>query len=270
MQRLVLCDDTYGPTDVTGKYVTGDRRSFVAVEIAINRIAELKTAIKIWHNLVISAEILIDRFHFTDIFNRRGVWKDNDDFAFMTFAYFVQLFKEFQISTYLQTIESYTLDEHKPYMEKYGFSFPEQFFGIDTKDTEGKALMWGICQFLLSMKDSDFGLIQIDQGLKKPGSVINISDYKGGLKIEFHDSRSNSLLQFADFVAFMINRSNIIQNKETLSEIDQIFMSFWVEMSTSINCETMSLVPINLNESHKSQFEQAHEMDRLKKGLEKK
>jgi hypothetical protein len=172
MERIFVCDDTYGPNDKSGKYVLGSRKTFVGVELNSIKVESLETAIKIWKNIINHNAIDIERFHFSDIFNRRGNWKNRDYFALLTFQYFVELFKEYQIELFVQTFDDKTIIEMDERIAAMGLSLPKTFVGIDLNTNETRAFTFLIGQIIKSLPVEDSAIIFIDQGIRKKNTII--------------------------------------------------------------------------------------------------
>jgi hypothetical protein len=65
----------------------------------------------------------------------------------------------------------------------------------------------------------------------------------------------------------MVNKSNLIQIKNDLSDMDHFFLDCWEEMGKKINSKKMKKEEIDLNNNHITQFEEIQKEDRFNKGL---
>lgn len=263
--RYFVCDDTYGPDTVDDIYITKERRTFVAIEIDADGYQQISETIIEYKNEMHSHGITIDRFHFSDIFNRRGAWKGHDDLAKQTFELFSQLFIEFQKETFTQTFERYSISEHEAEMRKHKMAWPDSFFGVKTDSQESQCFTMLLFRIILSNPNRERCVVKVDQGLRSDGAKHEDSNFN--MTVEFLAAENNPILQFADFAAFMINRSNVVQTRKEFSWADTYFLTFWQEISKHINCKTMRPIEIDLNQDIAPQFYSAQEEKRIENGL---
>src|SRR6266446_2735014 len=112
---FIAIDDTYGPEQDTGSvYVTGARRTHVAVVFRDGEVAEIRQQLGNCRNFV--TEMLgrqVSEFHFTDIYNRSGPWasaqkSENLDII----AAFASIYREYRWPVFVQTVDDRTMADH--------------------------------------------------------------------------------------------------------------------------------------------------------------
>ena len=107
----------------------------------------------------------------------------------------------------------------------------------------------------------------IDEGRQKAGTSIGsflFHDWSfkfGGI---YESSKSEALLQLADFVAFCVNRSTHLGAKKERTEVDNWFLNLVGNMG--INCDDLQVkeLPVGFPVDD---FDDLHISDRGKKGL---
>ena len=261
--RIILCDDSHGSSELASKYVTGQRRTYVGVEIDYNCQKNLSNAIDKWREEISPVVKGVSAFHFTDVLNCRPgtVWENKREWAFATFDAFALLFEKYQIETFVQTIEPYSLKDRA--------NIPKEFMGIKIENNSHIAFLFMIGRILRTRQKGDCIRLLVEESVdtRKAGNVISSSRTDPDLILDFQ-SKQNNLLQFADFVAFMVNRMNHIEAKgKVTSDIDEKMLEIGRKIAETMNCKTMIYTDIDLNKDLKTQFEAMRILDRDSKNL---
>lgn len=241
----IAIDDTYGPTNgPSSKYVTGARKTWVAVEFDDHEVAEIRSGIKNTLTAIKTQfNILVQEFHFTDIYNRISPWNQLPDRENLKIIEaFADLYYRNNWVVHIQTIDERTLKDHG--IESI-IAKPE---GLNLKNRDELALF-----FMLSKIKSRIGKSQninliIDEGLKKNNHQIgNLLFHGYHFHGSFQSSSNDPLLQIADFLAFAINRCTHLMLKENRSETDLWFLDLIASME--INSTDINYFSINENSS---------------------
>lgn len=261
----VAIDDTYGPEAITPtKYVTGARRTYVAVEFPDAQVAYIRQNIRdcvTWLEAKLGTSLL--EFHFSEIYNRRGAWKsclNGENLRVVSF--FAELYQLHRWRVHIQTVDERTFSDHN--VDPAGIAD-----GIDLCERDGQAL------FLLLLKVRDVLpppperiVMRIDAGRSKPGSLLAPRIFRrwAGLydgRYEF--SHADPLIQVADFLAFSINRSTHLATKPTITKIDQEFL----DMVGNMEIRSSDIIRVGSTiASIRQDLDMAHSEDRIAKGLE--
>jgi len=263
----IAIDDTYGPNIIgKSKYVTGSRRSHVAVFFPDNEVDEIRTQLRSMLEYVESElSIQAEEFHFTDIYNRRGVWancKQGENIAvFQTFA---QIYSQYKWKIEIQTIDDRTFSDH-------GIKgFDEEIDGLDLSKRPDLSLA-----FLLLVKVKPVlrtikgqSMIIVDEGIGTAGTEFGdqlFHDLGERVKCRFSTGVDEPLLQIADFFAYSINRSTHLAFKENRTDFDNSFLDLIGSME--INCPDINTVSA-VHDFTADSADQVHAESRKKKGLE--
>lgn len=263
----IAIDDTYGPNVIgKSKYVTGSRRSHVAVFFPNNAVDEIRAQLRSMLEYV-ESELAIPakEFHFTDIYNRRGVWancEQRENIAiFQTFAH---IYSQNKWKIEILTVDDRTLNDHKI---KW---FDGEIDGLDLSKRPDFSLA-----FLLLVKVKpvlhtikEQSIIIVDEGIGKAGTEFGAQlfhDLAERVKCRFSTGVDEPLLQIADFLAYSINRSTHLAYKENRTDFDNQFLDLIGSME--MNCPDIMSVsaPQNFTADH---ADQVHAVSRKKKGLE--
>jgi len=263
----IAIDDTYGPkVGQKSKYVTGDRRTHVAVLFQDSEVEYIREQIK---NLLqeVSKDIgqEVKEFHFVDMYNRMGPWKNvEDEYNLDIIELFADIYKMYKWEVVIQTIDNHTVSEH-------GIEFVSgKIDGLDLSTKEGQSLVFLLIKIQEKLKINSTPLkIYMDEGNKKPGAsfATNLfedwcSEYEG----IYASSEKEPLLQIADFLAFSINRVTHLSLKKNRTDIDLWFINLIGNME--INCSDISRTKLNIDFDAKD-FDKLHEKHRELKHLTK-
>ncbi len=260
----IAIDDTYGPEEQTESvYVTGARRTHVAVVFEDNSVDEIRGEIQ--NCLDRFAENLTMRpveFHFSDIFNRRNVWKELPERANLgIFAAFSEIYTWYRWKILLQTIDEQIFIDH-PQM----YAIP-RLDGLNPLNRSDLSLLWLCLKIRIALKPSKPPLrLLVDQGNCSPGTSFGgqiFCDWGDQFSGQYSASSKEPLIQIADFLAFTINRSTHLQMKKVRTETDNWFLDLVGKMD--INCD--DLMQTSLPEDFTvSDFDALHKHDRINKG----
>lgn len=268
----VAIDDTYGSGDADRtKYVTRDRRTYVAVEFPDSQAEGLREGVRLLlQDLPARAGVTADEFHFTDIYNRRGPWKNCSEGSNLeVFSEFANLYREFQWTVYIQTVDDRTLADH-------GVTLTGEFDGIDLGSREGQALFFLLARLRRELPPPPEPLVvRVDEDSRRPpgtrfGSEM-FREWGAGYDGMFESSASDPLVQIADFLAFSINRNtylamkNDVAGERQLTDIDWWFLKMFSAMG--IRSDQLEWVPAGPQPLAVT-VDKLHARDRRTKGLE--
>lgn len=263
---MYICiDDTYGPeASSVSRYVTGARRSHVAVIFEDNEVDSVRNETNDLLKYFNSKGIEANEFHFTDIYNRRGAWKKAENFEnFEAIELFSKMYAEKKWPVKIQTIDNRTFKDH-------GYNPPK--IKVDSLDTSKRsdlslfALIFIHIKPLIEDIPGEIRLI-LDEGRRKAGTKFGyriFSDLKNRYSGSYESSKDEPLLQMADFIAFIINRSTHLSLKTDRSEMDYKFLR--IIENIDINCSGIVKTTSEKNYSI-DDFDKIHDLDRLSKGL---
>lgn len=167
-------------------------------------------------------------FHFTEIYNGKGPYRE---IAIRVRLALLEFFAEIAVAEGVIFIaQSIDSTASKNVIDGFAKSFPARTQVFDTRSPKDISL------FLLLLKVRDLLLdreamaaVFMDEGWKKNGVALSLPApwdiaFRDGLVMS---GRSHEIwgLQFADFGAFVLNRSQMLIGKEALTQIDLAFMS---------------------------------------------
>ncbi|WP_212509560.1 hypothetical protein [Agrobacterium tumefaciens] len=261
----VAIDDTYGPIDAQPtRYVTGARRTYVAVEFPDQQVEEVREGVRACLNeMPRLLGISPAEFHFVDIYNRKKVWENAPEGQNLRmFEFFAHMYRQYRWKVHVQTVDERTLADHK--VTLFG-----KVDGIELNERDGQALF-----FLLVKLKNDLPrppeklTIRIDSGRRKSGSAFASAvfrEWESQYDGRYASSDAEPLIQIADFLAFSINRSTHLQMKRHLTDIDVMFL----ELVSSMNIRSPDIVhSIGKRNNIMADLDAALEKDRAEKGLE--
>lgn len=264
----IAIDDTYGQAgDGTSEYVTNKRRTHVAVVFQDQDVQQVREQLKNYLSEVQSQTgINASEFHFVEIYNRTGTWaslkNNNSGINLDIIERFAEIYSENMWPVHIQTVDDLTLTDHGV------TGFDNIIDGLDLKKREDQSLLFLLIKLKQRYKSMNEPItLVVDEGRRKPGTEFG--------KMTFHDwpktyigmyqsSKSEPLLQIADFLAFSINRLTHITLKSRRTEIDNWFIALCSFMR--INSPDLAWSPIPKNFSPRD-VDNVHKNDRRKKGL---
>jgi hypothetical protein len=261
----IAIDDTYGPVGTTDSiYVTGARRTHVAVVFGDHEVDHVRQEIK---ECLCSMTELIPtapaEFHFVDIYNRREPWNQLPERANLgIFAAFAEIYSHYRWKVFLQTIDDQIFTDH-PEMH----NVPD-LDGLNSSDRSDLSLLWLCIKLRIAFKVAKPPLrLLVDQGRRSPGTSFGnqiFGDWGDQFSGQYSASCDEPLIQIADFLAFLINRSTHLQMKNERTETDNWFLDLVGKMK--INCEDLvqASLPIDFTVTD---FDELHSSDRIRKGF---
>lgn len=224
--KYIAIDDTYSQTKVkTSSYITGDRRSHVAVIFNSEEAKEVRSQLAGCLDCINEKfGINATEFHFADIYNKNKSWSSLPNEAnLMIFDFFFKIYQSYRWPIIIQTIDHHTFSDHKLNM-----SGKLSFFDLSKK--EHLSLLWILFKIKNNFSDNPEDLnIIIDEGIRKAGTELPkvfFNNYNANVKC-FFSASTDPLLQIADFIAYSINKSTNIAIKSKKSEIDMLFLDMF-------------------------------------------
>jgi hypothetical protein len=262
----IAIDDTYGPHgNFTSEYVTGSRRTHVAVVFEDSEVSHIRKQVQDCLNYI--SELLPTpptEFHFVDIYNRKGVWNSLPKHANLSiFEAFAEIYRQHHWKVFLQTIDNLTIADH-PVMLKL-----PSFDGLDTTNRADLSLYWLCIKLRLAFKETKPPIkLFVDQGVKGPGKSFGneiFCDWGDNFSGEYSSS-TEPLVQIVDFMAFIVNRSTYLSIKEVRTETDNWFLNLVGTME--IYCAELPRRTFSKNFTI-ADFDNEIRIGRLKKGFRK-
>jgi len=261
----IAIDDTYGPEDAKpSKYVTGARRTYVAVQFPDAEVEEVRENVRqclgeLPHLLGISPK----EFHFADIYNRYGAWKQiPKGHNLRVFEFFAEIYRQYRWRVHVQTVDERTLADH-------GLEISGSLDGMELGERDGQALFFLLLKLKKAVPPPPERLVlRIDAGRSKPGVAFASAVFREwGNRYDgrFAASDAEPLIQIADFVAFSINRSTHLQIKPQRTETDLWFL----DLIGRMGIQSADLIQRSARSAFLTEdMDAIHSEDRERKGLE--
>jgi len=263
----IAIDDTYGPDGgVLSKYVTGKRRTHVAVMFEDSEVTYIREQVRdCLHEIELLTNVKASEFHFVDIYNKKGVWSGlPGDSNLRIFSFFADIYKRHRWPVFVQTVDDRTMLDHPL------STIQSRIDGLDTSIREDLSLLMLLFKVKSRFKEKvpvpSIHLV-LDEGRRKPGASFGHNifyDWPQSFSGKYAASSDDPLLQIADFVAYCINRSTHLALKATRSSTDVSFLNMVATME--INSEDLKVAKLSLD-FLSAEFDQIHEADRKTKGL---
>jgi hypothetical protein len=262
----IAIDDTYGPTTSTSsEYVTGNRRTNVGVVFPdkdINYIREQITTCLAHIKNEFSLDIR--EFHFAEIYNRKSPWDKLPDKANLAiFSFFAYIYTKYKWKVFVQTVDDITLRDHG--IEKIKVKINQ----FNLEKLSDLSLFWLLTKIKIFYSNTSENLnVFIDEGLGKPSTIVGneiFHDYPNNYQGIFQSSHQEPLLQLADFIAFIVNRSTHLYMKKNRTDLDNWFLQLFNNMD--INSDDLLKVDFTGDYSDLKvvDFDTAHKNDRYGK-----
>lgn len=272
----IYIDDSGNPgAKSPSVFLPESRKSWAAVIIPESNANYIETAMSIFIGGV-KTEFGASELHFTDIYSGRGVWKN------------VSVPKRIEIfDTMSMLINGYNLPIfYQSFSEEFRNDFSDrwdQLSGLDIEFWDFKKIAH-ISLFLLLIqlrdaipilrkKNNDFENslnVFVDSGLAKSSAIIQLPFSGKGLisdSIKFEDSNQRSGLQIADFVAFVISKSQrIMLEKKGGNKFSDADLHI-LNIIKRLNHLTLDLMLVDQNKFSKEGYEFFLQRDRIKKRL---
>lgn len=255
----VAIDDTYGPVGLTrSRYVTGARRTHVAVLFEDDEVAEVRRQLR--DCLDYMSELLPrapKEFHFVDIYNGNGEWrpfKENRRNLQLIEA-FGSIYARHRWPVFVQTVDDRTFRDH-------GIEgFEGVLDGLDLSNRQDLSLLLLCVKIKQRLTDLSVPLTAIvDEGRRKKnttfGKVIfrDRPHYQGW----YANSCQEPLLQIADLLAFCINRMTHLSLKNLRTDTDVEFIGLVNDMQIRSADLSPIVMPHNFTAEEIDRFHELH------------
>lgn len=241
----VFIDDTGSPgLATTSSKLHPERKSWIAVIIPPFQMAEvlseLPKCLQGLHELIGATE-----FHFTDIHQGINQFKGIDlSIRLNLFRFMAYIFQHYNFPVIVQTFDPLTLNN----LKKVGAN-TEKVGPFDLRKPSDAALIFLLTRVKWYMESSgrkdSIARVFVDEGFKKNGTAICLPSFflvfADGL-ICFGSSVSVMPLQLADFAAFVLNRQQLLINKDIMSDLDISFLR--IIESVSLNFQNIPVSKI--------------------------
>jgi len=243
--------------------VTAKRRSHVAVLFPNDDALRMRVALEELLDEV--ATYLGEKpreFHFADIYNKRGVWaKLEGPQNLGLFELFAELYGTHRWPVLIQTVDDYTVSDHPEIV-----ALP-QVDGLDPGDRQDLSLLFLALQIKVKFREVKPKLtLIVDEGIRPAGESFGTAFFRDWPYYEgyFASSAEEGLLQIADFVAFVINRSTHIALKEKRTDTDLWLLDLVYRMNIDSDQLTRSTMRSDFSVGD---FDEFMRQIRKKKGL---
>ncbi|MBI4283837.1 MAG: hypothetical protein HY663_05140 [Chloroflexi bacterium] len=247
MRFGVFIDDTGSP-GLTSSKLHPERKSWIAVIIPRYQMAEvlseLPKCLEVLNELVGATE-----FHFTDIYQGINQFKGVDlSVRLSLFEFMAHIFQVYTFPVIVQTFDPVLLNQLK--------EFPEKAGPFDLRKPSDAALVFLLIRVKSYMEsrggEGATARVFVDEGFRKNGTAICLPTFSpvfaDGL-VCFGSSTSILPLQLADFAAFVLNRQQLLINKDTLSDLDVSFLRIVESVSLNFQNIPVSKIAVTKRES---------------------
>lgn len=241
MSTFVFLDDSGSSgQEQINKFVNPNKKIWTGVILTLKEKQDIEGRIeKIINNL--NKEMNIKELHFTEIYSGKGEFKGiNSELRLEIFAQFVDIYNEYQ-----PYVASIAMDENTLYNSGYkNISKRIEGFSLDKPiDSSLFYLLIFISEYI-KIKPDLYQLpveMIIDEGRQKAKTRQNFSMISDIVKnINYESSQETICLQFADFLAFTLNR---VQNNfaKNMSKFDVKFMEYVGQIKWNTNLELITV-----------------------------
>jgi len=273
MRGAIYVDDSGNPgTETRSDFLPSDRKSWTTVIVPSVVADKVQERMNIFLDGV-RDEFGADELHFTEIFSGKGVWKRvSVDKRAEVIHLMASLMQAVGLPIIHQSVAEFTILDHP------NWQLPAEVGNWDLENLSQFGLLM-LCSrashHLRAMKQespSDFDLpfpLYVDVGIMPHGGereLPNWHDVIEGPKAQFRDSAGLAGLQFADFAAFIINRSQSIAVTRTpgpLNRAEQVILA----AGAGLNILNLPFRSIAAAEFGRESHEEWLSADRVAKGL---
>lgn len=259
---FIVLDDTYsGEIDTKSRFVTKERRTWVAVEFSDQEVSDLRLQIRECLESMQEEHPAIREFHFTSIYNGRDGWETvPGPIRLKIIEFFAHQYSKYRWRVHIQTIDEHTFFDHGI------FGFEGTVDGLDLSDRPTICLLKLMCAVKNRLDKSPHTYL-VDAGLVKIGTDAFPSLFhdRPGTTSKFANSEDEPLLQIADFLAFMINRTSHVLTKKRMSKGDKDFIE--VVSLLNLNSHDVATMKIDPDKHNVDHFDYELWQDRSAKGL---
>ena len=249
----------------TSRYVTGKRRTQVAVLFDDTEVDHIREQVRVCLNLIHEdTEERPGEFHFVDIYNRKGLWgRAREGLNLQLFEAFAEIYSSYRWPVMIQTVDKRTVKDLK------GLNKVLVFDGLSPNDFSHIALCLLCLRIRMRFKGSDEPLtLLLDEGLKKAGQPFGdqlFKNWSSPFVGRFASSKSEELLQLADFLAFCVNRNTHLALKNRRTELDLWFLQLVANMRINSTDLSPFVAPPHFSVSELDEF---HRLNRTLRGIE--
>lgn len=229
MEHIIIVDDT-GTAGATSnsKHISPDTKTWVGVLLESNVAGALEQNINEALQLL-REKLDITEFHFTEIYSGKKQFRNiSSEDRLEIFEFFSQLYNLYTPMVFVSSTNNKTIvNSNLPsVIRKLKLS------GFDPNKNDDFSLLLLVLKCTEFMDREDMKHLRpvtlyIDEGKQKKDTVQIVSDSVAAntiSKIHYKSSNDFILLQFADFIAFSLNRIQTNLTKEKMSHFDLEFM----------------------------------------------
>ena len=233
MQYFLFVDDTNFNKNGKSKILAEEKATMVGCLVSLEKVVELKQEISSLQDYLytLTGE---EEFHFTDIYNRRGVFKGLEANAVLGILNsFAELINKYDIKIITQTITEEFLNKQENYTIEL-----DRLINILKINNNGNyryeayALITNILRanHYTIKQDGQSRIVAVccDEGLKKAGTGMKLPISSGTVDLCFESSKDEECLQIADYAAWALSRIKQTLNKSQhtqMKEFEQCVLS---------------------------------------------
>jgi hypothetical protein len=205
-------------------------------------------------------------FHFTDFYNRRGVWRDLPPGKNLNLLEaFARLYRHYPWKVFVQTVDNYTIGDWPQLLELDGMG------ELNPRESRADLSLLLLClKIRIAYKAARPPIrLYVDQGKHRPNTPFGAQLFRSwgdAYSGKFESSTAEPLLQVADFVAFCINRATYLETKAQRSSVDTNFLRMVEFMQ--IDCDHLKRWKTKAGFTV-ADLDEALRQDRRQKGLER-
>lgn len=260
----IAIDDTYSSNvQINSAYVTSERRTNVAVCFPDDDVSHIRT--QLFECLNEFSQILgtkPDEFHFVEIINRRGLWSNlTKEQANRVVEFFVWIYNQYRWPVLIQTVDDRTFADH-------GIELGTDLHGLNPSKREDQSLFLLLLRLRMKFKEEKTITLILDEGRSEPGSSFGskfFPEWGTNFKGYFESSAKEPLLQLADFVAYVINKSTNLATKVNRTNHENQLIDIIGHLKLNSTDVRTAELPITFGHQ---QFDAIHAADRQSKGLD--
>lgn len=275
----IYIDDSGNPgADSPSVFLPESRKSWAAVVIPESIANDIEQAMSIFLGGIMQ-DYELSELHFTDIYSGRGIWKKVPVAErIQIFDLMTMLVSKFNLPVFYQ---SFSEEFRKDYSKEWDQISELEIKFWDFKSTPHISLFLILIQLrdaipILRKQSGDFEStldIFVDAGLAKNSALIQLPFSGNGHisnSIKFEHSNSKAGLQIADFVAFVISKSQRIMFKKEAGKDYKDNDLHILSIIPKLNHWTLDLMEVDQKKYSKEGYEFLLQRDRVNKGLTKK
>ena len=167
-------------------------------------------------------------FHFSDIYQAQGQFKGVPLHTRLSIlramtSVFSDIIKP---AIFVQSMDSETLKHVARQVQLP--QLPSPLSLTSTRNFAFLGILARVCEYVAQTRSGDEeAVIFCDQGILKPGYALHIPWWPGTIhqnSVYFVDSNGVPGIQLADFAAFVLNRHQLLAQKQSLNSLDKTFL----------------------------------------------